>query len=88
MDVVLCVSHNDMAVCKLMEESVIIGLPSHYSICPFQLMYQMKNFWLKASVLYEQLLCSVPYGTLCLIHNGILKLVSAIFFIKVLFFTT
>ena len=28
-----------------------------------------ENFWLKASVLYEQLLSSVPYTTLCPIHN-------------------
>ena len=37
-------------------------LPSHTSICPSQLKYQMKFFWLKASVLYEQLLNSVPYA--------------------------
>ena len=49
-----------------------MGLPSHYSICPSQLMYQIKIFWLKASVLYEQLLSSVhmrhvvPYATVCL----------------------
>ena len=49
-----------------------MGLPSHYSICPSQLMYQIKNFWLKANVLYEQLLSSVhmrhvvPYATVCL----------------------
>ena len=29
-------------------------------------MYQMKNFWLRASVLYEQLLSSVPYAMVCL----------------------
>ena len=51
---------------KLMEKSAIKGLPSHYSICPSQLKYQMKKFWLKASVLYEQLLSSVPYALVCL----------------------
>ena len=59
----------NVAACKLMEESAITGLPSHYSISPSQLMYQIKKFWLEASVLYEQLLSSVPYGTLCLIRN-------------------
>ena len=43
-----------------------MGVPSHYIICPSQLMYQIKYFWLKASVLYEQLLSSVPYATVCL----------------------
>ena len=34
-------------------------------------MYQIKTFWLKASVLYEQLLSSVPYATvyLCTLHT-------------------
>ena len=58
-------------VCKLIEESAIMGLPSHYSIYPSQLNYQIKKFWLKASVLYEQLLTSVIYATLCPILNGI-----------------
>ena len=49
----------NMAACKLMEEKAIIGLPSHYSICPTQLMYQMKKFWLKASILYKQLLSPI-----------------------------
>ena len=49
-----------------MEESAIKALPSHYRICPSQLKYQMKNFGLKVSVLYEQLLSSVPYATVCL----------------------
>ena len=35
--------------CKLVGDSASMGLPSHYSICPSQLKYQMKNFWLKAS---------------------------------------
>ena len=43
-----------------------MGVPSHYIICPSQLMYQIKYFWLKASVLYEQLLSSIPYATVCL----------------------
>ena len=42
-----------------------MGLPSHYSLCPSQLKHQMKTFWLKASVLYEQLLSSVLYTTTC-----------------------
>ena len=60
----VCVPY--VVACKLMEESAIIGLPSYYSICPSQFMYQIKKFWLKASVLYEQLLSSVPYATICL----------------------
>ena len=47
-----------------------MGLPSHYSTCPTQLMYQIKKIWHKASVLYEQLLSSVPYATLCPISNS------------------
>ena len=43
--------------------------PSHYSICPSQLKYQMKNFWLKTGVLYEQL-CSVPFATLWPIYSS------------------
>ena len=71
MDVVLCVCPiRNVAACKLMEESAIMGLPSQYSISPSQLTYQIKIFWLKASVLYEQLLSSVPYATLCPIRNG------------------
>ena len=42
-----------------------MGLSSPYSICPSLLKYQMKKFWLMASVLFEQLL-SVPYATVCL----------------------
>ena len=60
----------NVTACKLMEESAIKGLPSHYSICPSQLKYQMKIVWLKASVLYEQLLSSAPYATLCPILSG------------------
>ena len=60
----------NMTACKLMQESAIMGLPSHYSVCPSQLKYQMKKFWLKASVLYKLLLSSVPYTTLHLIHNS------------------
>ena len=48
-----------------MEEGAAKGLPPHYSICPSQLKYQIKKFWLKASVLYEQLLSSFPDATLC-----------------------
>ena len=59
-----------MTACKLMEESDVKELPSHYKICPSQLEYQVKSFWLKASVLYGQLLSSVPYATLCPICNG------------------
>ena len=59
----VCPIHN-VAACKLMEDSAIVGLPSHYSICPSKLMYQIKKFWLKASVLYEQLLSSFPCTTL------------------------
>ena len=61
-----------MAACKLMEESAIImGLPSHYSICPSQSIdVSNKKISLKASVLYEQLLSSVPYAELCPIRNG------------------
>ena len=55
-----------MNACQLIEESVIKGLTSHYSICPSQLKYQIKKIWLKTSVLYEQLLSSAPYATLCL----------------------
>ena len=47
-------------------------LPYHYSQCPSRLKYQMKKLWLKASVLYEQLLSSVPYVTLFRICNGML----------------
>ena len=66
----VCPLHN-MAASKLMEESAIMGLPSHYSICPSQMKYQIKQFWFKASVLYEQLLSSVPYATLCIICNSV-----------------
>ena len=65
MDVVMCVT-----ACKLMEENAIKGLPFHYSICPYQLKYQMKMFWLMPRVLYEQLLSRVPYATLCPIRNS------------------
>ena len=61
----VCPIHN-VTACKLMEERAIKGLPSHYNICLSQLKYQMKNFWLKASVLYGQLLSSAPYAALCL----------------------
>ena len=37
-----------------------MGLSFNYSICSSQMKYKTKNFWLKASVLYEQLLSSVP----------------------------
>ena len=49
-----------------------MGLPSHYSICPSQLKYQMKKKLIKASVLYEQFEAVyhtqhfVQYATLCL----------------------
>ena len=51
--------------CKLVEESAIKGLPSYYSTCPSQMKYQIKMFWFKASLLYEQLLSSVSYATRC-----------------------
>ena len=60
----------NMTACKLMKKSVIMGLPSHYSTCPSQLKYQINNFWLKTGGLHKQLLYSVPYGTLYIIHNG------------------
>ena len=43
---------------------------TYSNICPSQLKYQMKNFWLKASVLYEQLLSRVLYTTFCPIGNS------------------
>ena len=69
----VCTIRN-MTASKLTEESAIKGHLSHYSICPSQLKHQMKfGFWIKASVLYEQLLSSVPsmqhfvpYTTVCL----------------------
>ena len=61
----------NMTACKLME-SAIMGLPCHYSICPSHLKYQMKKFWLKASVVYEQLISNVPCATICPIRNGML----------------
>ena len=64
----VCPMHN-VTASKLMEESAIEGFLSHYSICPSQLMYQMKNVWPKASVLYEQLLSSVPYVCLCSLYT-------------------
>ena len=45
-------------------------LPFHYNICPSQMKYQMKKFWLRTSVYYEQLLSSVSYATLCPIRNS------------------
>ena len=48
-----------LPVSKLMEESAIIGLPSHYNIGPSLLMYQIKKICLKASALHEQHF--VPY---------------------------
>ena len=67
----VCPIHN-LTACKLMEKGAVgeVGLPSHYSICHSQMKYQMKKFWLSTSVLYEQLLSSVPYATLCTIHNS------------------
>ena len=41
-----------------------MGLLSHYSKYPSQLKYQIKKNRFKASVLYKQLLSSVPYATL------------------------
>ena len=37
---------------------------------PPHLKYQMKKCWLKVNILYEQLLTSVPYATLCPICNS------------------
>ena len=59
-------------VSRLMEESAIMGLPYHYSIFPSQLQYQIKIFWPKAIVLYEQLLIKVPHATLCPIRNSMI----------------
>ena len=53
-----------------MKEGAIMGLPSHSSIYSSQMKYQMKNFWLKADVLYEQLLISVPYAARRSVGNG------------------
>ena len=49
-----------------------MGLPYHYSIFPSQLQYQIKIFWPKAIVLYEQLLIKVPHATLCPIRNSMI----------------
>ena len=59
----------NVTACKLMEETAIKGFPSHYSICFYQLKSQMKNIWLKANVLYQQLLSSV--ATFCPIRNAV-----------------
>ena len=69
-----CACPIDMTACKLMEESAIMGPLSHRSICPSQLKYLIKTFWLQASVLYEQLLSSVPYTALCPTCNGLFML--------------
>ena len=84
----LCPIRN-VTPCKRMEEGAIKGLASHYSICPSQLNYQMKHFWLKASVLYEQLSSSVPDATLshtqryvydlCILNNPLIALVKKFF---------
>ena len=60
-----------MTACKLMEESGNKELPSHYSICPSQLKYQIKKFSLKVNVLFKQLLRSVTYAALFFIRKGI-----------------
>ena len=66
-----CVLHIcNVTACKLIEDSAIMGLPSHYNICPSQLKYQMKKSWLKAIMLYQQLLSSVSYATFCPIYNS------------------
>ena len=59
----------NVTACDLMEESAIMGRPSHDSIiCASHLKYQMKKYWFEASLLYEQLLSSshaqhfVPYA--------------------------
>ena len=62
----------NVTACELMEENTIMGLLSHYRICASQLKYQMRKYWLKANVLHEQLLSSVPYTTLCPIRNSML----------------
>ena len=46
------------------------GLPSHHSISASQLKYQIKKYWPKVSVLYEQLLSSVSYTRLSPIYNS------------------
>ena len=63
----------NVTACKLMVlivYSAIMGLPSRYSMCPSQLKCQMKNFWLKLSVLFQELLSSVTYATSCPIRSG------------------
>ena len=64
----VCSMHN-VTACKLMEMSAVKELPFDYSICLSQLKHQIKSFWLKASMLHEQLLSNVPYATLCPIRN-------------------
>ena len=51
----------NVTACMLMEESAIERLPSHYSICVA---------YGTSQLLYEQLLSSVPYATLCPIRKG------------------
>ena len=59
---------------------------SCYSKCFSQLKYQISKFWLKTSVLYEQLWNSVPYTTLCLIHTGMFMFLCSFVFSKINFF--
>ena len=59
----------NMTPYKLMEEHAIMGHPSHYSIGPSQLKFQKKRCGLKASAFLNKY--SVPYATLCPIHNAI-----------------
>ena len=73
----------NVTACKLMEETAIKGFPSHYSICSYQLKSQMKNIWLKANVLYQQLLSSVAVShtqrcvyDLCILNNPSIYLVK------------
>ena len=80
----------NMTACKLMEENGIMGFPSHYSICPSQLKYKMKKFWLKASELYEQLLNSVTLShkqrcvyVWCILNNPSLTLVKNGLFLQI-----
>ena len=63
----------NVTACKLIKESAIMGLPSIIAYVP-QFKYQMKIIWIRASALYEQLLSSAPYTTLCLICNCMIML--------------
>ena len=77
----------NVAACKLMEESAILGPPFHYSICLSQLKYQMKNL----CVLYEQLLGNVntlshmqQYDyVLCILNKSSIAFVKSWLFLQI-----